>query len=264
MKTALVLPGGGPKGAIQAGALKVVLKKLRPDVIIGTSVGSLNGAVIADGDNLYENALRLEDMWHRFDRKTFFPINTNLFGLHSSRALFSNKGLYECIENSLFAKNFEDLSIPLYVNCTNMYSGKSEFFSKGQIIHPLVASCSAAPAYPPVEIKKIPYIDGAFGSVLGVEKILQLKCRRVVVINIEHYTKFLPKDNSIKEYADRILAIARRQNIIRELEILKLKKIKVVEIAPEPPTYELLPLKFGDVKSLIRLGEKEAKAVFDD
>jgi NTE family protein len=263
MKTALVLSGGGSKGAIQAGALEVVMKKLKPDMIVGTSVGSLNGAAIADGDDLYANAIRLKKMWYNLDRKILFPINTNLFSFHSSRALFSNKGLYNHIEKNLTAKTFEDLFVPLYVNCTNMYTGKSEFFSKGKIIDPLVASCSAAPAYPPVEINNIPYIDGAFGSVLGIEKIIRLGCKKAVIINTEHYTSFLPKKNSIAEYTERILAINRTQSIESELNILKLNKIKVIEVSPEPLTYELLPLDFLNVNNMIKLGNKEAKKVLD-
>jgi predicted acylesterase/phospholipase RssA len=63
-KTALVLSGGGSKGAIEVGILKVILKKITPDVIIGTSIGALNAAVTARGNSPQV----LEEGW----KKCFF------------------------------------------------------------------------------------------------------------------------------------------------------------------------------------------------
>ena len=48
-RTALILSGGGSRGAFEAGALQVILKHITPDCIIATSIGAINGAFIAGG-----------------------------------------------------------------------------------------------------------------------------------------------------------------------------------------------------------------------
>jgi len=60
IQRALVLSGGSIKGAFQAGAIGHVLTKFEPDLIVGTSVGSLNGGFLADRASLSPAAPRVD------------------------------------------------------------------------------------------------------------------------------------------------------------------------------------------------------------
>jgi NTE family protein len=263
MKTALILPGGAAKGAMQLGACKVILETIKPDLIIGTSIGSLNGAVLADGKNLIENLKRLEDIWLTFKGREILQFNRELlYKFSNADSVYSNKGIRKFIDSSIRSRDFSELSVPLYVNCTNLNTGKSEFFSKGPLLEPLLASCSPAPILPPVIIDKVPYIDGALGSVLGIDKAIDLKCDRVIVVNIEHHEDFSMKKKGLsKEYADHVMAIDREQNIRNELRILRNEIPNVINIAPDCPIFELIPTSTKDVRSLMKLGEEEARRV---
>src|SRR5207302_5902237 len=71
-KVVFVLSGGGNRGAAQIGMLRALLEAgITPDVVVGTSVGSLNGAAIA-ADPTLDGVGRLEDVWHGITREQLF------------------------------------------------------------------------------------------------------------------------------------------------------------------------------------------------
>lgn len=265
MKTALILPGGWTKGAIEFGACKVILKKIMPDLIIGTSVGAINAVKLADSSDIDKNIQELENCWLDFRKKDFFPLNLEVFyKFHFASSFYSNKGLYKILNENLKSKTFEELSMPVYVNCTNMISGKSEFFSEGEVINPIVASCSAVPLFPPVEINNIPYIDGSFGSYLGIEKAIELKCKRIILINMDNHETYNVGKKTIKEYSSHMLAITASQNIRNALEICKDHKIQVIEVSPVPQTYTSISTSLNNTKEMIKLGQDAANKIIDE
>jgi len=264
MKTALILPGGGLKGAIELGACKVILKKIIPDLIIGTSAGALNGAAFGNGDDLEENLRKIERVWLDYKKKTFFALNLELFyKMYHAQSIYSNERLYAVINTFLSVRKLEDLKIPLFINCTNLISGKSEFFSQGDILDPLVASCSHAPLLPPVYINKIPYADGSLGSVFGVEKALELNCKRVIIVNVQSSEPEVLQFRSFREHIEYSLALLHNQNVRNEIEICKDHKMKIIEIKPTTALTDVLSMRVSDMPKLIELGEKEAAKVFE-
>jgi NTE family protein len=259
MKTALILPGGGTMGAIEFGACKVIFEKMTPDVIIGTSVGALNGAFAAQG-NFRKKIPEIEEMWKAVKRSHIMPLNKELFykAYHAS-SLYSNKGLYRLLDKHLVSRTFEALTIPLYVNCTNLLNGESEFFSHGELARPLVASCSCAPFLPPVMIEGKPYVDGALGSVFGIQKAIELQCKKVIIIGIGHFIHYNLSLKSFREHAEYSVALMRNQNMRHEIELCCDHGIEVVEIRPPTPTVEIFPTHSSDMATLIKMGEEEAR-----
>jgi hypothetical protein len=79
--TAFVLSGGASLGAIQAGMLKALYeRRISPDLIVGASVGSVNGAFIASRPQTPATALKLAEVWRGLSRGEVFPLNP-LIGL---------------------------------------------------------------------------------------------------------------------------------------------------------------------------------------
>jgi len=81
MSTAFVLAGGGSIGAVQVGMLRELLAHgVKPDLVVGSSVGAINGAYLA-GDPSLEGVQRLESIWRGLRRRDIFPITaTDILG----------------------------------------------------------------------------------------------------------------------------------------------------------------------------------------
>ena len=151
--TALILSGGGARGFAHVGLLRVLeLYKLKPDVIIGTSAGSLIGAFYACGYTPNE----MMDIVKEFNKQNImskaFP---NLpLSIVSWKAI--DEFLYKYIGN----KNIEDLKVRLAIVATNMETGNIEIFTKGNLLKAVEASCSIPGFFPPVKIGNNYYADG--------------------------------------------------------------------------------------------------------
>lgn len=105
-KTGLVLSGGGTRGFAHLGALKALEEHdIKPDLIAGVSAGSIVGALYADGENA-EEALKALTSQRLFGFLEFiFPRS----------GLVKMTGFQKILRNTLKAKKFEDLEIPLYI-----------------------------------------------------------------------------------------------------------------------------------------------------
>ncbi len=255
MKTALILPGGGTKGAFEAGACKEIFKRLTPDLIVGTSVGALNGVILANGKDPMANVLKLERIWRGAKRSTFFPYNRKLFyKYHLSRSIFNHAGLYNQLRKNVSVDEFEKLDIPLHVNCTDMNTGDSRIFGKGPLFDPIVASCSLPPFFPPVDIGGVPYIDGSVSSYFGIKGT---GCEQIIIVSL-FKTKYECRKGTLAEYTDRTSAILIEQLIKNEMELSK-DFAKVINITHDFRSVHISD--FSCTDELIRLGEKAAKNV---
>ena len=78
-------------------------------------------------------------------------------------------------EKFLSCTTFEELSIPLYVAATNLLSGKITYFSKGDLIAPMVASSALPPYFSPIKIGEGVYCDGGLLNNFPIEP-LKGKC----------------------------------------------------------------------------------------
>src|SRR5688572_24566733 len=100
MKTAFVLAGGGSFGAVQVGMLRELLARdIRPDLVVGASVGAINGAYLA-GNPTAEGVTRLEAIWRSLRRGDVFPIGwRTLIGLLGRRNfMVDSAGLRRLLE----------------------------------------------------------------------------------------------------------------------------------------------------------------------
>src|SRR5450631_3357172 len=152
MTTAFVLPGGSSLGAVQVGMAEALLETgIRPDLIIGSSAGSLNGAWLARHPGP-EGAARLRDLWLTVRRRDVFPLSPGmLLGLAGRRDhLVSSKALERwLITNALFSR-IEQATIPLHIMATDLMSGAAVRLSSGDVVAALLASSAIPGVFPPV------------------------------------------------------------------------------------------------------------------
>ena len=159
---AIVLSGGGNRGATQVGMLKALFEAgVRPGIIVGTSVGSLNGAGLAN-DPTPAGVAALEDIWLGISRQHLFADGrlTRAWRLASRAShLWANEGLSRLID-AFGVEDFGDLAIPLRVIAADLITGEEAVFGSGPLKPALLASCALPGLYPPVEHDGRMLIDG--------------------------------------------------------------------------------------------------------
>ena len=224
---AFVLSGGGIRGFAHAGAIKALHEKgITPNIISGTSAGAVVGALYADGYSPDEMLLLFKDR----SLFKYFDICVPSMGL------LKMSGLYRILSNSLKAKSFEELKLPLYVCATNLNKGKCEYFHKGDLIKPIMASSSIPVLFPPVEISGDLFNDGGVIDNLPLHPIYR-RSRYVigVYVNPIGSQKVI---SGLRSVAERSFQLSINKNIPSKKEKFdlfiepdKLSKYGVLEIS---------------------------------
>ena len=198
------LSGGGAKGFAHLGALMVLEKcGLKPEVIAGTSAGSLAGVFYADGFHPEEIA--------EIFKKTEFHNFVEL-ALPRSGFLKTNR-LHQFLKNNLRSKRFEELQIPLCVVATDWQKARTVVFSEGdELVDAIVASCSMPVIFQPHEIDAIPYVDGGLLKNFPVS-IIRSSCRYLIGVNVALIIPPAEKDN-IRSMTERTYNIMSNSNTL--------------------------------------------------
>ncbi len=197
MKTGIALSGGGARGYAHLGAVKAIQEYgIEPSVYSGTSAGAVAGAFLAAGykpDNIME---------------IFSEVNF----LKYLRPAILNSGLVK-IENltswllGFFPENnIESLKLPLTIAATNYNKGATEYFTKGELIKPMLASVSIPVVFAPITINDDIYFDGGILNNMPAE-IIKDQADYIIGVNCN----FLKKDaarGSMKDMLERCLLMA--------------------------------------------------------
>ena len=197
MNIGLSLSGGGARGIAHLGVLKALEERnIRPSVISGTSAGALIGAIYSYG----------------FSPEEIFDIVSKTRVLTSIKPSLSIKGLLkpetigDILKQYITTDNFDALKIPLTVTATNIVEGKSEYFSSGELIRPIMASCCVPFFFTPVTIAEKTYVDGGLLDNLP-SGIIRDKCDYLIGVSVNPVTsQFDPKN--MKVMIERSLLIA--------------------------------------------------------
>lgn len=184
MKTAIVLAGGGSFGAVQVGMLReLVATGIVPDLVVGSSVGAINGAYFAGVPNA-KGVAQLEAMWCGLRRSEVFPFTLrSLIGLFTHRSyLMDPRGLRNLLEQRLPYRNLEDAAIPVHVVATDVLDGGTVKLSTGPAADAVLASCAIPAAFPPVQIGERRLMDGGVASNTPISVAIELGAERVIVL----------------------------------------------------------------------------------
>ena len=183
-KTAFVFAGGGSFGAVQVGMLDALVRRsVRADVIVGSSVGALNGAYFA-GDPTLDGVRRLEAIWRGLRRRDVFPVGwRSLLGfLYRRDFLVASDALRVLVENNLGYKNLEDAKIPIHIVATNILTGGTVVLSQGSAAQAIIASAAIPVVFPPVQFSDVYLADGAVSSSTPVSAAVARGARRLIVL----------------------------------------------------------------------------------
>ncbi len=183
---ALVLSGGASLGSMQLGMLRALDEvHVAPDLLVGTSVGALNAAVVAHTGDVAEALGRLESIWWKVKRREVFPgsIAAQVVSAARTGYLHSATGIEALIRDSLTADRFEELAIPLTVIASEVLTGHVRRLTEGDLVPALLASTALPGMFPPVTIDGCALWDGGSVANVPLRAALEAGARSVVVLD---------------------------------------------------------------------------------
>jgi NTE family protein len=179
-----VLAGGGSFGAIQVGMMHALAKHgVTADMVVGSSVGALNGAYYA-GDPTLKGILQLETIWRGLHRQDVFPITwrTLLGFLWRHDFLVPHDGIRKLIDDHLPYRNLQDAKLPLHIVTTDIISGEAVVLSEGSAAEAIVASTAIPGAFAPIHYRNLYLADGAISSNTPVRVAVRKGAKRLIVM----------------------------------------------------------------------------------
>lgn len=220
-KTAFVLSGGGNLGALQVGMLRALLEhRILPDVILGCSVGALNGAALAADPSL-ATVGRLQDLWLALEDRDVLPaglLPTTVQLARKGVSVHGNEGLRRVMEDVLApGARFEDLQVPFQCVATDVAAAREVWFSTGSLVEPILASAALPAVLPPVEIDGIRYIDGAVVNDVPVTRAVDLGATTVYILHVGGFDRPRPEPKRPFDMALQAYWIARRARFRRDM-----------------------------------------------
>ncbi|MFL1526299.1 patatin-like phospholipase family protein [Pseudomonas sp. O230] len=185
VKTALVLAGGGSLGAVQVGMLQALVEAQASfDLVVGASVGAINGAYFAAKPNA-QGVAELANFWRGLRKDDVFPFSV----LDTLTAILQRRGhllrasaLQRLVRRSLPVELIEDTVLPLHIVTTNLLSGAEELLSSGNAEQALLASAAIPLVFPSVRIGEKFLIDGGVASNTPIASAVALGAARIVVV----------------------------------------------------------------------------------
>ncbi|MGH9290577.1 MAG: patatin-like phospholipase family protein [Acidimicrobiales bacterium] len=217
---AFVLSGGGNLGALQIGMMRALLEHdIRPDLIVGCSVGAINGAGLAEDPTL-AGALRLERLWRALDGKELMPAGwlPNAVAIaRRGEAIHESHGLRRHLEQTLTARTFEELVVPFQCVATDVVGVREVWFRSGPLIEPILASAALPAVYPAVEIDGVRYLDGGIVDDVPMSRAVELGARTLYVLQVGLFSRPRPEPKRPLDVAVQAYWIARHHRFKREL-----------------------------------------------
>jgi NTE family protein len=264
-RVAFVLSGGGNLGAIQVGMLRALTERgIVADVVLGCSVGALNGAGYAL-DPSHAGVDRLVEHW-RHATHTVMPssrVPSAVQLLRKGASLHSESGLRTSLEALLGAdRGFDDLQLPFQCVATDIERAMERWFDDGDLVQAILASAALPAVYPPVMIDGVRYMDGGVVDNVPIGRAVELGCRTIYVLHVGPHGR---PDAEIKRPLDGALLaywVARNSRFARDLASLP-DRVEAV-VLPPGRRPELKYDDFSQTDELVRQGYDNSSRFLDE
>ena len=224
LKIGLALGGGGARGACHIGVLKSLESRgIIPDIISGTSAGSMIGAMYASHANAdiveekytaHVNGEDFKDLGFRYipnnekDDSVFSQIfkqikNQYILMVSSTRkSIVKNERLAKAANNLFAHSQFNDLKIPLLVTATDLISGRPILYKSGNVVDAVVKSSSIPGFIEPTYIDNRMLLDGGIVFPTPVPPLVG-ECDFIIAVNISKAFKTDDEPENIFEIMNR-------------------------------------------------------------
>ena len=222
MTTAFVLGGGGMLGAHEVGMLRALSEAgIRPDVVVGTSVGAINGALVAADPA--GAAARLGKLWQGEALQEAF--SETVWGravrlARSGTHLHSAEPLRRLLGAMLPGADFADLRLPFHCVAASIENATARWFSSGPVVPAVLASCAVPGLLPPVALDGEHYFDGGLVDSIPVGRAVALGAGTIYVLHVGRIEHPLAAPRRPWEVGLVAFEIARRHRFHEEMSAL--------------------------------------------
>lgn len=247
MTTAFVLGGGGRWGAVEVGMIQALEEAgIEPDLILGTSIGAFNGAVLADYPGK-EGVDRLTGFWEEMTGADLFQTSFFDRALRVATlkpALHETDELRHLVERVIHPDTLiEDLHIPYQCVAASIENFTEHWFQQGPLVDAVLASSAVPALFPPVEIGGEHYYDGGLVDSVPLGRAVELGADVIYVLQVGRIESELRPPQRLHEAALISFEIARRHRFVTTMRNL-------------PPDVEVhllptgSPVAFDDVRQI--------------
>jgi NTE family protein len=222
--TAFVLGGGGVLGAVEVGMLRALIERdVVPDLVLGTSIGALNGALVAQ-DPTPAVVGRLSRLWLAAarDRDVYGdrPLRTVRRAISTRTHVYSSGPLKRLLREELGATTFEELPVRFQVCAASIERAAEHWFSEGPVVDAVVASAAVPGLLPPARVGDEHFLDGGIVNSIPVGRAVELGATRIFVLQVGRLDRPLTAPAKPWEVARVSFEIARRHRFVREMGAL--------------------------------------------
>ena len=218
---AFVLGGGGILGASEVGMLEALLGEgIRPDLVVGTSVGAVNGAFLA-ADPTPDAVGRLAALWVRASESRVFADSLLARAQRVARLashLHSSDALERLLSDELDGMRIEDLAVRFQCVAAQIETASARWFDSGPVVDAVLASCAVPGLLPAREIDGMHYLDGGLVHSIPVSRAIELGARIVYVLQVGRIEHALHEPRWPWEVGLVAFEIARRYRFNEDLE----------------------------------------------
>lgn len=250
---AFVLGGGGVLGAVEVGMVRALLEHdIRPDLIVGTSIGALNGVLVASDPS--DSVIgRLIKLWAS-------PQAREIFGDSAPRQLarIARMGTHLHSVGPLKAmlirelgphRMFEDLAIPFQCCAASIERAAEHWFQAGPVIDAVLASAAVPGLLPAVNIGDEHFIDGGIVNSIPVGRAIELGAGTVYVLQVGRIDRPLKAPRNVFDVAKVAFEVSRRHRFAREMAAV-----------PDGVQVHVLPAGAGSLRDDSALAYRDMKA----
>lgn len=231
---------------------------LRPDVLIGTSVGAVNAAWVA-GRPDYEGVVALGEVWLGLRRQDIFPLSplTGARGLLGRINHFiSNDSLRSVLEKHVPFERLEEAAMPIHVVATELKSGRAAVLSSGPAVPALLATTAIPGIFPPVTIGRREYVDGCVASHTPITVAIELGASTIYVLPVGYPWLNREPTNAL---GMALHALARIVEQKLDAEVEASKGVAHIHVLPALDMTDVSPADFSRTRELIDWGYREAR-----
>ena len=176
-RVGLALGGGAARGFAHVGVIQVLEEAgIRPDLVVGTSAGSLVAALYASG----KNGAQLLRVAETMEEAAFTDWTLPIF----SRGMLRGEALARYVNAQLAGRLIQDMALPLGIVATDLNSGQGVLFQRGDTGAAVRASSAVPALFLPVKISGREYVDGGLVSPVPVRYARQMGAELVIAVDI--------------------------------------------------------------------------------
>lgn len=244
-RVALVLGGGAARGFAHVGVIRALeQEKIPVDLIVGTSVGSLIGAIYASDTNSFE----LE--WTAFTLEKEHIFDYALFSAFTGMGPVKGDKLEEFVKSKVPAANIENLKIPFAAVATDLNRGTRVILDKGPLARAVRASSAIPGVFNPVEHQGKMLVDGGVVENIPISVARELGADIVIAVDIS--------ENVVNFNITNLIDVVLQSVNIMFSENVKSKK-KDADVLIAPAVGDVAMLDFGQKKRCMQAGIEAAQ-----